>query len=75
MHMNTVEIKRAYVSTISISGKKESAKVKFVNIKQKAHQYGGRILREQEFTDGFFVEVQFADEGLMNVWENAIGVK
>lgn len=70
-----VKITRANISTISISGDMEQARAKFVSVKQVSQRYGGNILREQEFSDGFFLEVHFADENLMRVYENNIGIK
>ncbi|MBO5478978.1 MAG: hypothetical protein J6A04_04665 [Clostridia bacterium] len=68
-------IEKAAVSTISISGEKNAAMVaQYIQIKDSASRCKGKILREQEFDDGYFLEVFFPKEELKHIYENSIGI-
>ena len=74
--MSDVTIQTANVSTIYISGgADQKRKAKYHDAKKLARINRGHILREEEFEDGFFLEVHFADESMKRIWEDTIGVK
>lgn len=73
-----VKIQKASISTISISAPpelKEASRMAYIRARNLAEQYGGHILRHEEFSDGFFLEVSFVNEGIKNVWENELPVR
>ncbi len=62
-------IQQAPIATINFSGvKNEEMRAKFLKVKENIPVFGGNILREAEFDDGYFLEVRFANETMKNVW-------
>jgi hypothetical protein len=78
MKNNDVTIKDAVISDITITGPthlKDEISYRHFYAKQKAIFYGGKILREEKFDDGFFLEVAFKEDADMSLWKKEIGLK
>ena len=74
--MGEINILVPSVSIVSISGKdKQRINFKHVEAKSEASKCGGRILRDVELSDGFFMEVLFETPEMKEFWEIRIGAK
>ena len=73
---NNIQI--ANTTSISISGPKEEKEVmrdKYKETRELTEKYGGRILRDVELEDGFFLEVLFDTEAELKSFKKEVGVK
>ena len=74
--MKEVTIERSHVSKVSISGEIDDfTRAKIAQFLKLAHQYNGKILQRQEFSDGVFLEILFENEATQKVWESYIGLQ
>lgn len=77
--MGAIDIRIPYYTcAVSISGEKnqkDEMKKIFLNAKITAKQLGTEILKEEEFEDGFFLEVKFTEEKIMDLWKNGLRIK
>lgn len=72
-----IQIKVPDTATLAIFGpeeRKTETTIKANEVKSRAFGYGGRILREMEFKDGYFIEFYFTDAVSAEVFKMEYGL-
>lgn len=73
--MNDIKIANTIAITIiGGEGRKDDMRQKCIRAKALARTADGKVLREEEFPDGFFLEVCFQDSEMMEIWKKQLGI-
>lgn len=76
--MKDINIQIANTIAITIIGKedrKDAMTQQCIRAKALARSLDGKILREQEFMDGFFLEVCFTNIEMMDFWKKQLNIQ
>lgn len=72
--MKDVKIRIPDIIDVDISGPKDQTKVVLIKMKSKVWELGGRILIEEEFSDGFSLSISFTDSNKKRLFEMEFGL-
>ena len=79
-----MEVHEAHTTAITIDAPevrviddklREIMRMRYLEAIKLANQYSGKVLRKEEFSDGFFLEVVFKEKSMLNYWMTTVGVK